>query len=32
MLKIVLKTFLKTMGIIILLLAVGVASYFLTML
>ncbi len=32
MFKIVLKTFLKTMGIIILLLAVGVASYFLTML
>ena len=27
MFKIVLKTFLKTMGIIILLLAVGVASY-----
>lgn len=32
MLKIVGKTFLKTMGIIVLLLAVGVASYFLTML
>lgn len=32
MLKIVLKTFLKAMGIIVLLLAVGVASYFLTIL
>ncbi|MCM1246690.1 MAG: LytR C-terminal domain-containing protein [Roseburia sp.] len=30
--KIIFRTFLKTMGIIILLLAVGVASYFLTML
>lgn len=32
MLKVVLRTFLKTMGIIALLLAVGAASYFLTML
>lgn len=32
MLKLALKTFFKTMGIIILLLAVGVGSYFLTML
>lgn len=32
MFKVVLKTFLKTMGIILLLIAVGVASYFLTML
>lgn len=32
MAKIVFRTFLKTMGIIVLLLAVGVASYFLTML